>query len=152
MKGTPQRDRQVKVPPEYRECFKCSYPGVIGQTTCPICGKNLYTSENIRNRGTLLIGVGAFLCLFMGAIALAVFSFLTEAAKNPDNHRRMAPSMFLSIYAIFAAVIAFGANSIATGIWQVIFGTRNRIFIWLMWAILATIFVAGGIFQMLADR
>jgi len=152
MRPTSQHHVQINIQPEYRECFKCSYRGVIGQTTCPKCGKKLYTSDNIRSRGTFLIAVGLFLCLFMGAIAGLVISFLAEAAKNPTNTKRMDPFMLIFIYGIFGIVIAFGANAVATGIWQVIFGRRNRIFIWLMWAILFALFAAGSIFRGLAER
>jgi uncharacterized paraquat-inducible protein A len=147
MKPQQPQHPQVNVQPEYRECFKCSYRGVIGQTTCPNCGKNLYTSENIKSRGIFLIGVGSFLCIFMGAIAALVISFLAEAARNPTNTKRMDPFMLLFIYGIFGIVIVFGANAVATGIWQVIVGRRNRIFIWLMWAILFTLFAAGSILE-----
>ncbi len=137
------------VAPEQRQCFKCGFDAVIGQTVCPRCGKRLFTAQNIRMRGIALVLIGLFLVVFMGAIAIFVGTLLAGAANDPAAAKKMKqdPFAFLAVIAIFASVIAFGINSIAGGIWMVVFGKRNKFFIWIMWAALFLLFAFGAIFR-----
>lgn len=102
----------------------------------------------------LSVGVGLFLVVFMIVIAAGVFMLLAGASKDPASAKKInsETGMLLLVYGIFATVIAFGLNAIAGGLWMLIAGKRNRIFVWLMWVILFLIFVVGGVFRALADR
>lgn len=137
--------------PEESECFKCSFRGRVDRTACPRCGKRLYTESNIRTRGALLIAIGGFLAVFMGAIAVGVF-ILLASVRDKESVRRMNDSlpMLITVFAIFAAVIAYGLNSIVMGLWQLITGRRNKALIWLMWAMLSLILIGGAAFRVFA--
>jgi hypothetical protein len=153
-------DPNYQLPPEWRfkpqpeesECFKCSFRGRVDRTACPRCGKRLYTESNIRMRGVLLIAIGIFLALFMGAIAVGVF-LLLASVRDKDSVRRINDSlpMLIGVFGIFAAVIAYGVNSVVMGLWQAITGRRNKALIWLMWAMLSVMLIGGAVFRIFAD-
>ena len=135
-------------PPDavFRECFKCKFAAVTAETQCPKCGKKLQGPREIRTRGVILIAIGIFLAAFMGAIAVFVWLMLAGAMQDPRNAKDIRADMpaLIAIYGLFAVVVLFGLHSILIGVWQVIVGRRNKIFIWTMWAILfALLFVAG---------
>lgn len=47
------------------------------------------------------------------------------------------------IFALFAAIIAFGVGSFITGAWQAAFGRRNKVLSWVLVAFAALIFAGG---------
>ena len=88
----------------------------------------------------------------MVVIAAGVAVLLAGASNDPASAKKINNEMglLLLVFGIFAAVIAFGLNAIAGGLWMLIAGKRSRVFVWLMWATLALIFVAGAIFRAFA--
>lgn len=140
-------------PPELHFCFKCRWEGRISQTVCPRCGKRLFSQKNVRGRGVLLTFLGLFLSGFMSAIAFFVTAMLIQASKNPKTEVKFNGDehMFIMIYLIFAGVIAMGVTMILAGIWQIIFGRRNMILIWIFFALIFLTFFVGGIFRAFAD-
>lgn len=146
-------DQEANNQVEFRQCFKCNYEAVAPPGPCPQCRHaKFFTAKNIRNRGIFLILVGLFLVVFMGSIAVFVGMLLLGSMKDPTTAKRLHQESFtlLAVYAVFAAVIAFGINSIVGGIWMIAFGKRNRFFVWIMWATLFLIFACGAAFQLLA--
>ena len=138
----------VQIQPEFRQCFNCNYEATTNQTICPRCHKaKFFASGNIRTRGIVLLIVGLFLVVFMGAIGVFVGLMLLGSMKNPESARKINNEWltFVAIYGVFAAVIVFGLNSIVSGIWMIAAGRRNRFLVWVMWALLVALMAAGAI-------
>lgn len=132
---------------EPRQCFKCNFEGLGSNITCPRCGKNHFlTAKNVRTRGTILVIVGLFLIALIGGISifLAVLLF-GSANQTPEGTRRVqeAMPMLLVVYGLFALLIAFGLNSLISGIWMLVTGRRNRVMLWVMWGLLALLGIAA---------
>lgn len=127
---------------EYRECFKCGFRGETSQANCPKCGKVLRTSKNIRIRGIILVVVGAFLVVMMAGLGIFIGALIAKA--DPSSAKKMADerAIFIGTYALFGVIALFGLNGIAMGTWQIVFGKRNKVFIWIMFALLALILMA----------
>ncbi|HKX83800.1 MAG TPA: hypothetical protein VJL58_06260 [Pyrinomonadaceae bacterium] len=135
----------IQVQPEFRQCFNCNYEAVTDQTICLRCRKKkFFRSGNIRTRGIVLLVVGLFLVVFMGAIGVFV-ALMLLGSMDPESARKINNEWFtlIAIYCIFAAVIAFGLNSIVSGLWMIAAGRRNRFLVWVMWALLLVLLVAG---------
>jgi hypothetical protein len=130
--------------PEYKECFKCNFRGEIAESNCPRCGKVLRTSKNIRIRGIILVVTGVFLIAIMAGLSIFIGVVMNNAAHDPSTARKIADqgAMFTSVYALFAVIALFGLNGLAMGTWQIVFGRRNRVFIWIMFVLLALILIA----------
>ncbi|MEP6902490.1 MAG: hypothetical protein ABJA66_12115, partial [Actinomycetota bacterium] len=108
---------------------------------------------NIRVRGVVMTVLGLFLSGFMSVIAVFVTGLLMTAAQKPETNARLnqEPHLFMLVYLIFGGVIAMGLVVTIAGIWQIIFGRRNMILIWIFIAlIIATIF-AGAVFRGMAN-
>ncbi len=141
--GQVERFRPFKPEPEERECVKCGFRGKVDQIICR-CGKRLYTESNIRMRGLGLIAVGVLLSAFMAAISIGLFVLLA-GVTDKEAVRRINDSVWLliGIYGLFAAVIAFGANSVVMGFWQVLTGRRNKVLMWVGSAIFYLMAIGG---------
>ena len=91
--------------------------------------------KQVRRLGWLLIGIGIFLTLFMGAIAALVVNIMIHSG-DPDATTRFngGPAMIAFTIGIFAVVIGFGVLAILNGAWQVRYSKRNPHFIrWMLW-------------------
>ncbi len=150
----PQMNQPAGPRPEFRQCFKCNYESVSGSPNCPRCrSPKFLNGSNIRTRGFVLVGVGLFLVVFMGGIAVVVGMLILGASQDPANAKKLKNelSAIFFVAALFAGVIGFGLNAITGGAWMIIFGRRNRLLFWIMWALLAAIFIAGFMFRLVTD-
>jgi hypothetical protein len=139
MNPTPFNPSAVDGPPEYRECFRCSFRGEIAQSACPQCGKKLYTSRNIRNRGVVQIITGLILVGMMAGLGI----FIGVLANQPAGQELAKQKTFLlGLYGFFGVIALFGLNGIVMGAWQVATGRRNKVLMWVMFALLALILIA----------
>lgn len=139
-------------PPEPRQCFKCSYEAVTAYTICPRCRcPKFLTADSVRMRGILALGVGLFLVVFIGGIALFVGLMLLGSSNDPVTTRKLSQQLhvFLVIAGIFATLIILGLHVIISGLWMVAFGKRGRATVWIMWTLLGTVWALGGIFYAL---
>ncbi len=127
-----------------RNCFKCGYEGDIAETRCPKCGKPLKTVKQIRILGGILVFLGAFLILFVGAISVFVWSLVNKASTDGHKSFTGTRSDLVLIFGAFAFIILFGVVGLIAGLWQLIFGRRNKILVWVILG-LGFIFVIGGI-------
>jgi hypothetical protein len=139
--------------PQLHFCFKCRWEARTVLKACPRCGKGLFSQTNVRVRGVLLTFLGLFLSGFMSVIAFFVTAFLIEASKNPKNSASFngTEEMLGLTYLIFAGVIGMGVTMILAGLWQIIFGRRNMVLIWIFFALIAATYVAGSVFRGLAE-
>ena len=139
-------DRTRTLPP-FRQCFNCNFEAQTVEERCPRCRNNkFFTSQNIRTRGIVLVIIGIFLVVFMAGIAAFVGMLLLGASGNAETARKLneGAMTLIAISALFAAIIGFGFNSIAGGAWMIVTGRRNRIMVWLMWTLIAVIFIGGN--------
>lgn len=129
---------------EYKECFKCSFRGETADASCPKCGKKLRTAKNIRVRGVIQIVTGVVLVAMMIGLAVFIGVAVMNAAQDAAQAKRISgeKTLFIGIYGLFAVLTLFGLNGIAMGAWQLTFGRRNKVFIWIMIALLIVIIMA----------
>jgi uncharacterized paraquat-inducible protein A len=133
---------------EGRSCFKCNYETDDPIEQCPQCGQRLRTARSIRRLGWVLVFLGGFLVVFMGAITVAVLRFIA-AAQAPDAqvHFNGSPEMLLFIYGIFGFVILFGVVAMAGGVWQIKYGKRNKKLAYVVLAMGLLFLVIGWVFR-----
>jgi len=111
---------------------------------CPQCGWAMRGPRNIRVRGWVLVGLGLFLTLFMGAIAWYVTPMMLHPGKEIDGTTFTGkPSDAEFAFTIFGLVILFGLLSVANGAWMIAKGRQNRAFVIVSLAIFALLFAIG---------
>ena len=144
---------QRAAPPQLQFCFKCRWEGRTIMTICPRCRRGLFSQTNVRWRGVALTILGLFLSGLMSVIAVFVALLVAAAAKDPRNGANFngkEPLLVLGCL-IFAGVIGIGVAMILAGLWQIIFGRRNMVLIWIFFALIFLTFFVGSIFRALAE-
>ena len=140
---------QTAARPQYHVCFKCHFETESSGGACPRCGKPLYSEKNIRTRGWVLIGCGLFLAGFMSAITLFVTGLIYNSTNDAAMRAKLESEMhlFVLMYLVFGGVIAAGLTALAMGVWQIVFGRRNRLLVWLFMALVTAAITVGVSFQ-----
>ena len=128
-----------------RICYKCNYEGITPNKQCPRCSRFLYTQARIRVLGAVLIFLGGFIAVMMAAIIFFVFNI---ASGNAQGQRFTGDEMqLLFVLGILGLTLAVGVSFMIAGLWQVIFGRRNKIIVWICLALVFITFALGGILQ-----
>ena len=132
---------------EGRQCFKCNFEGVSAESVCPRCRKRtFFTAGNIRTRGGILVGLGLFIAVLIGAVSVVVGLIVLNAMNDPSKSRQLAEDQHILLAAagLFAVLILLGFHMVISGGWMLAFGKRNRHTVWVMWILLALILGIGG--------
>jgi hypothetical protein len=137
---------------QYRFCFKCKWEGETAEKLCPRCRRATQTRGFIRATGAVLVALGGFLIVVMGAITIAVISIIEQSGKPGTSARFTGTKdQMLMIFAIFGFVLLFGFVSVIAGLWQLIFGRRNMILVYFILALGALFLVGGSIARMFLE-
>jgi MFS family permease len=133
--------------PNQRFCYKCHCPASISDVRCPRCGGPLKTKANIRLLGGVLVFLGGFIAVLMLGVMVLIFGIFsqTPASKIKGEEAK-------ALWAIGVVGLTFGvgvAFAIA-GMWQIIFGRRNKYIVWVSLALVVILLIAGRIFQELS--
>lgn len=133
---------------EFRQCFGCNYETYTYETACPRCGKKVFfTSASIRKRGIVVLLAGLSIAAIMGGVAAFVAMMLLGASRNTASAQSIAEdrTTLIGIYIFFGLVICLGLHFVASGLWMIVAGKRNRVMLWLMWALLFVVSAAIGL-------
>lgn len=99
---------------------------------------------NWRVRGRVLVAVGLFLVLFMGAIAWNLAPMVLRPGEEVDGSTFTGTAEQGQIFlGLFALVGLFGAVSVANGAWMMATGRRSRVGIRAFLLIFAMLFALG---------
>lgn len=129
---------------QHKTCFKCKYEGQTAEKLCPRCRKRLHTATEIRTLGGVLAALGAFLIVVMGAITVWSVGMISNSGKPGATSKFTGTKdqMYL-MFGIFGFVLLFGFTSLVAGLWQLLFGRRNMMLIYIILG-LGVIFLVGG--------
>jgi uncharacterized paraquat-inducible protein A len=136
---------------EARVCYKCDFETGRGDLDkCPRCGHKLMTAGKVKVLGWVLIGLGAFLILFMGAITILVAGIIA-GTNQPGATQRFdgGPKELALIFGIFGLVIAFGLTCVAAGISQARSGRRNKKLVKVLMGVFFALVAVGTLIQIL---
>jgi uncharacterized paraquat-inducible protein A len=130
---------------EWRNCFKCNYEAITQQAHCPRCRKmRLRNAGEIRLLGVLLALLGTILLVMMSAISVVCAGLIYAPQKPGSNIRFTGTNVDIAVaFGFFAVVLAIGFFFTAAGVWQIIFGRRNRVLLWLGITLGLTLLIAG---------
>ena len=107
--------------------LRCGYVTDVEGTKCPKCGGRLRTARFIRTLGWLQLLIGLFLVGLMGTITFFLAPIMLHAGQiDGGTSYTGSPAQAQLILGFFGIIIVFGLGTMASGLWQVATGTRNR--------------------------
>jgi phosphate starvation-inducible membrane PsiE len=112
---------------EARVCKRCGKQTFDVAPRCAHCGGVMTTVKTMRLLGWLLVCLGSFLVLFMGAITIYVAQIVFHTGE-PGSHAGFTggADMEVFMFGLFGLVLLFGFTAIASGAWQIRYGKPNR--------------------------
>lgn len=130
--------------PNQRFCYKCHYPASIADVKCPRCGGALKTKSTIRILGGVLVFLGGFIAVLMLGVMVLMFGIF---AQTPASKIRGEEDKVFWAIGIVGLTFGVGVSFAIAGLWQIIFGKRNKYIVWISVALVVFLLVAGSIFR-----
>ena len=109
-----------------RNCFKCGFRESTSEKRCPKCSRPLFSATNVRIRGFLMVACGVFLTGVMGWLLVWTSD---RAAAQTGSRFTGTREQLLTIYGLYGIILLFGVISFVAGMWQLILGSRSKIFV-----------------------
>jgi hypothetical protein len=127
---------------KHRSCYKCKYEIETADIKCNACGRRLRSRTEIRVLGAIIILLGGFLLVLMGTISIWMYNVIFHP-ETANGARFTGDTNELALIAgVFGFVFLFSFVALAAGFWQLIFGRRNMILVWIIIG-LGIVFIIG---------
>lgn len=104
----------------------------------------------LRALGVVLLVLGVLLMGGMAVLSWVMYGVI-QNSSDPRATTRFtgSESDMMFMFAIFGLVFFIGLTSFVAGLWQVIFGKRNLILVWVMLALGGIFFIVGTVVRAL---
>lgn len=130
--------------PKILSCPKCKFETSESLEKCPSCGSQLQSARKVRILGWVLLALGTFLVVFMGALGIYLGGIIMQSGEPGTTTRFTGDSEDVAlIVAVFGLVISFGVATMAGGVWQIIYGKPNR-------KLMVAMFLVAGVLYVIA--
>ena len=130
-------------------CAKCSFETTESLSRCPNCGGRLQSARKVRILGWMLLVIGAFLVVSMGALGLYLGKIISQTGESTSTSRFTGgPQDVMLIVAVFGLVISFGIASMAGGVWQIVYGKPNRKLMVAMFLVVGILIVIAKVIKL----
>ncbi|MFL6229407.1 MAG: hypothetical protein ACJ741_11570 [Pyrinomonadaceae bacterium] len=110
-----------------RVCMRCGRETMDEAKRCASCGGAVVAARTMRRLGWVMVLLGAFLFLFMGAITIYVAQLVFQT-RAPGGRAAFegSPEMEFFMFGLFGFVLFFGVTAMVSGALQVRNGRSNR--------------------------
>ena len=129
-----------------RPCYFCGQPLEESYRVCTQCGRANRTPRQVRILGWVLLGLGAFLVVFMGGLTVVVGGVIAQSGNPEATHRftgdRMQAAM---MFGVFGVIALFGLGTAVAGALQIRQGRANARVLSVVLLLGGAIFVSGGL-------
>jgi hypothetical protein len=126
-----------------RFCYKCHRPAGDFDKRCQHCGGVVRTKATIRILGGVLIFLGGFISVMMAFVGLFMYGALMQTNGSRFNG---SESELMFAAGIIGLTFVVGISFALAGLWQIIFGRRNTVIVWVSVGLVIVLFVIGKIF------
>ena len=143
MNQSTQISTDPHTPPVRRTCPKCGYIRETAETNCADCGKVLQKVSTIRALGVFLVVMGTLLLGFMGWLSLWIYGAMSNTGSSGSRFNGSGSDVLFIVF-VFGLVISISLAATAGGLWQIIFGKRNKLIVFAVLG-LGIIFAVTGL-------
>ena len=124
-----------------RPCHFCGHPLEETYRVCTECGRPNRTPNQVRRLGWVLVGLGAFLVVFMSGLSYVVGRIVTRADPESTTRYTGDATGVVIMFSIFGVILLFGLLGAAAGVSQIRSGRINRRMVGVVVVFGAAIFV-----------
>ena len=126
-----------------RTCPKCGYIRETSDEKCGDCGKPLQKVSTIRALGVFLVVIGGGLLGFMSWLSLWTYGTIAHPTASGSHYNGTPKDMMFMIF-VYGLVMAIALGAMAGGLWQIVFGKRNKLIVFAV-IVLGIAFVVTGL-------
>ena len=125
-------------------CNRCGAETDEPLGNCPRCGRQFHKTSTIRGLGLALVVLGGGLTASMAWLTLLV-SRIIEHSDDPGATTRFTgtASDATFAYGVFGVVLALGLTFVLAGVWQIVYGRRNKKIVFVALALVAVFYALG---------
>lgn len=105
--------------------------------------KGIKSPATLRALGVVLVVLGGALMGGMAVLSWMMYGVISNNDPRASTRFTGSESDVMFMFAIFALVFFIGLTAFSAGLWQVIFGKRNLILVWIMLGLGVIFFVVG---------
>ena len=107
--------------------------------------KGIKSPAALRALGVVLVVLGSALIAGMAVLSWIMYGVINNNDPRASTKFTGSESDMMFMFAIFALVFFIGLTSFVAGLWQVIFGKRNLILVWIMLGLGGIFFIVGTV-------
>jgi len=111
--------------------------------------KAVKSPATLRALGVVLVVLGGILMGGMAVLSWVMYGVINNTDPRASTKFTGSESDMLFMFAIFALVFFIGLTAFTAGLWQVVFGRRNLILVWIMLGLGGIFFIIGTIVRYL---
>jgi hypothetical protein len=111
--------------------------------------KGMRSPGALRALGVVLVVLGGALMAGMAVLSWVIYGTVTNTDPRASTKFTGDESDIVFMFAIFALVFFIGLTAFVAGLWQVVFGKRNLILVWIMMGLGGIFFIVGTIVKYL---
>jgi magnesium-transporting ATPase (P-type) len=105
--------------------------------------KGIKSPAALRALGVVLVVLGGALMAGMAVLSWIMYGVINNSDPRASTKFTGSESDMMFMFAVFALVFFIGLTAFVAGLWQVIFGKRNLILVWIMLGLGGIFFVLG---------
>ena len=112
--------------------------------------KRTPSPSTLRALGVVLVVLGTFLMGGMAVLSYVMYGVI-QGSSDPRASTKFtgSESDMMFMFAVFALVFFIGLTAFAAGLWQIIFGRRNLILVWIMLGLGGIFIIVGAVVRYL---
>ncbi len=138
-----QQSFNSQLPGIRQTCPKCGYIRETAETKCSDCGRRLQKVSTIRALGIFLVLLGTSLLGIIGWLSFWIYGIIANPSALGGRFNGTPKDMLFIIF-VFGLVISISLAAMTGGIWQIIFGKRNKLIVFAVF-VLGVIFAVTGL-------
>lgn len=137
--------------PVWRVYPKCNQTVETANTKCVHCGKTMQSVAPVRGLGVFLVVIGTVLLAGMSWLSVWMYRAISQSgAPGATTKFNGSRQMIVFIVFIFSVVLLIGFFAALQGIWQIVFGKRNKILVIIV-LILGAVFMLTGLAAVIGE-
>ena len=111
--------------------------------------KGIKSPAALRALGVVLVVLGGLLMGGMAVLSWVLYGVINNNDPRASTKFTGSESDMMFMFGIFGLVFFIGLTALVSGLWQIVFGKRNLILVWIMLGLGGIFFIVGTVVRYL---